>query len=174
MILFYLPTESLLLLLPELLVARIVSDKLEGLEYCPLVGLLNRRSFSTSDRSGRFGVSSCRNSTMGFPFTVNSDSEVYHWAPLRLTGLKIFSDLLLDRCLSFFFSFFWLKDGVLCRLRVGDKRRLVLLLALINDLLKTTRTHKTWKFHKIIKLYLSAIILSVKTISNNRKLHNAI
>lgn len=53
----YLPTESRLLLFPELLAPLNVTAKLFGLENWPLDGLLSLFSFSTSDLKGLFGVS---------------------------------------------------------------------------------------------------------------------
>lgn len=52
----YTPTESLLLLAPELLAPLNIEFVLLGLPNCPLGGRLNLFSLSTSDRNGLFGV----------------------------------------------------------------------------------------------------------------------
>lgn len=99
----YSPTESLLLLVPELLAARIVTDMLFGRENCPLDGRLKRFSFSTSDRNGLFGVNSCRNSKTGVPFGVEpfSVSAVYHCVALP----TLIGDAILSALLDLRFSF---------------------------------------------------------------------
>lgn len=55
----YLPIESRLLLFSDPGPPTRIIIELDGREFenCPLVGRLNRFSFSTSDRNGRCGVS---------------------------------------------------------------------------------------------------------------------
>lgn len=101
------PMESRLLLVPELLAALMVSDKLDGLEeYWPLDGLLSLFSFSTSERNGRLEVNSCRSSMTGVPpfemllVTVLSASgeAMYHWALPVLVMESVLLDLRLSFC----------------------------------------------------------------------------